>query len=96
MYRIHHALTLFHVQILRLQSVLDTTRWALFQVTATDGDTGVNQLVTYSLSDVSNNGLSLFSVSSTGTVSVVGSISRGALYTLVVRASDNPSIGEAR
>ena len=52
--------------------------------------------MTYSLVDVNNNGQGLFSVSSTGVVSVVGTAIRDEVYTLVVRASDNPTIGEAR
>jgi hypothetical protein len=69
---------------------------ACWQVTATDGDTGANALVTYSISDVSNSGASRFSIdSSSGRLSVVGTIVRDTVYTIIVQARDNPTTGQS-
>ncbi|XP_076458556.1 cadherin-99C-like [Babylonia areolata] len=66
-------------------------------VSATDADTGFNQVVTYSIDAVNNNGGSLFSISSgSGVLSAVGVLTRGSLYTVVVKASDSPTFGESR
>ncbi|KAL8559117.1 hypothetical protein ACOMHN_046165 [Nucella lapillus] len=66
-------------------------------VTATDADTGFNQVVSYSIADVNNNGGSLFSIAGgSGALSAVGVLPRNTLYTIIVQASDNPNIGSSR